>query len=73
MLGSEPCFDRSTVGLSSSPGSGLAASRPSEGPLPTPGFQDGRCVRWVLAYSCARLRMFQSCWVLMTRLGSSTR
>lgn len=44
MLGSEPCFDRSTVGLSCSPGSGLAASCPSEGPLPAPGFQDGRCV-----------------------------
>ena len=43
MLGSEPCFERSRVGLSS-PVSGLVASRPSEGPLHAPGFQDGRSV-----------------------------
>ena len=44
MLGSEPCFERSRVGLSSSPVSGLAASRPSEDPLRALGFQDGRSV-----------------------------
>ena len=33
----------------------------------------GAVWRWVLAYSCVRLRMFQSCLVLTTRLGSSTR
>ena len=33
----------------------------------------GAVWRWVLAYSCVRLQMFQSCLVLTTRLVSSTR